>query len=190
MSWFALNLVIHILAACIWIGGQATVAYLMPALHDMPERAYALGLRFQKLAWSAFAILVLTGLGNMLFLHLGVSDLLHSRIGHLLDVKLILVLLSGGTALAHALLQSSDKRSGVVLNWFKALNGFTERMVTSTGGSVQDDVQLAGSTPGFHRYTRSDSVKRLKKLVFDELMKYPLAKLRHVVDGEISEVGQ
>ncbi len=110
MSWFALNLVIHILAACIWIGGQATVAYLMPALHDMPERAYALGLRFQKLAWSAFAILVLTGLGNMLFLHLGVSDLLHSRIGHLLDVKLILVLLSGGTALAHALLQSSDKR--------------------------------------------------------------------------------
>ncbi len=111
MSWFAINLVVHILAACIWIGGQATVAYLLPALHDLPERAHAVGLRFQRLAWSAYGVLILTGIGNMLFLHLGIGDLLHSREGHLLDVKFLLVLISGGAALYHAILQTSATRT-------------------------------------------------------------------------------
>ncbi|MGC8461447.1 MAG: CopD family protein [Candidatus Dormibacteria bacterium] len=110
MTWFAINLVIHILAACIWIGGQATIAYIMPLLHDLPDRARELGLRFQKLAWSAYAILILTGIANMYFLHISIPDLLHSHIGHLLDVKLILVIISGGAALAHAMFQASSSR--------------------------------------------------------------------------------
>ena len=58
---------IHILAVCVWIGGQLLVAALVPTLreigHDAPK---VVAQRFGQVAWPAFGVAVLTGIWNLL----------------------------------------------------------------------------------------------------------------------------
>jgi putative copper export protein len=62
----SLRIFLHVLAATIWVGGQLTLAALVPVLRsggpDLPRRAAQ---QFSKVAWSAFAVLVVTGLWNI-----------------------------------------------------------------------------------------------------------------------------
>jgi hypothetical protein len=52
---------LHILAACVWIGGQITVAVLIPMLRGQPDLVTAAARRYETVAWFAFAVLVTTG---------------------------------------------------------------------------------------------------------------------------------
>ncbi len=61
-----LRLILHVLAAAVWVGGQFTVAGLLPAIRslgeDAPKKmAGALG----RLLWPAYAVLVITGFWNI-----------------------------------------------------------------------------------------------------------------------------
>lgn len=57
---------IHALAATIWVGGQLTLAALVPALRRAaPEASHAAARRFGTVAWLAYAVLVATGISTM-----------------------------------------------------------------------------------------------------------------------------
>lgn len=61
-----LRLFLHTLAAAIWVGGQFTLAGVVPVLRKhAPDTTRLVAGAFAKLAWPSFAVLVLTGLWNL-----------------------------------------------------------------------------------------------------------------------------
>jgi putative copper export protein len=96
----------HIVAACIWIGGQVTVAAIIPLLRDQGELARRVGRRYQTVAWPAFAVLIVTGVVNIGNAGLHWSQLLDNSAGRTLVFKLVLVALSGLAAGVHSFLQA------------------------------------------------------------------------------------
>jgi putative copper export protein len=111
-----LPLFLHVLAATVWVGGQLTLAALVPALRaagaEVPKTAAR---AFNRVAWPAFGVLVLTGIWNVV----AESDD-SAAYQHTLMVKYTLVLLSGVTALLHA---RATSRRGMAV--FGALTGLT-----------------------------------------------------------------
>lgn len=96
---------VHVLAACIWIGGQIVVAAVIPLVRGT-ELASAIGRRYQVVAWPAFAALAVTGVINVGNAGLQWSHLLDSSAGKTLVAKLGLVALSGLAAAVHAFVQA------------------------------------------------------------------------------------
>ena len=111
-----IRLFLHVLAATVWVGGQITLAALVPALRaagtDVPKAAAN---AFNKIAWPAFAVLVVTGVWNVV-----ASDDDSAAFQHTLSLKYALVLASGVTAYLHA--RASSKRGMAV---WGALTGLT-----------------------------------------------------------------
>jgi putative copper export protein len=93
---------VHVLAATIWIGGQATIALLLPLLRGQPGLVSAAGRRFQRMAWIAFAVLLLTGVLNMHDAGIAWNNLTATAPGRTLLLKLGFVALSGAAAAIHA----------------------------------------------------------------------------------------
>lgn len=93
-----LRISIHVLAVCVWVGGQLLVAALVPTLreigHDAPKRVAK---RFGQVAWPAFGVAVLTGIWNLLEIPSGQSTEYQVTLG----VKLMLVVASGVAAFVH-----------------------------------------------------------------------------------------
>ncbi len=62
-----LRLFLHIAAAAIWVGGQFALAGIVPALRKAaPEATKPVAQAFARLAWPAFAVLVVTGMWNVM----------------------------------------------------------------------------------------------------------------------------
>ncbi len=60
------RLFLHSLAAAIWVGGQFALAGVVPVLRkEAPDSTKAAARAFARLAWPAFAVLVLTGMWNL-----------------------------------------------------------------------------------------------------------------------------
>ena len=56
----------HVLAATVWVGGQITVAGLVPTARKLREDAPRLvGRAFARLSWPAYAVLLATGIWNV-----------------------------------------------------------------------------------------------------------------------------
>lgn len=93
------RLFLHVLAATIWVGGQLTLGALVPALRrtgaDVPRVAAR---AFNRVGWSAFAVLVLTGIWNIAAANDRNSNGYQSTLG----VKLGFVVLSGLAAWWHS----------------------------------------------------------------------------------------
>ncbi len=105
-TWETLRLFLHILAATIWVGGQLTLAALVPTLRAMGAQApKAAARRFNQVAWPAFGVLVLTGIWNIV----AESDK-QSNPGYqtTLGIKMALVLLSGVSAFLHTRAKSKS----------------------------------------------------------------------------------
>jgi putative copper export protein len=61
-----IRLFLHVIAASVWVGGQLTLAGLLPTLRTLDgDDRRAIVNRFNKIAWPAFAVLVITGGWNM-----------------------------------------------------------------------------------------------------------------------------
>jgi putative copper export protein len=99
-----IRLALHILAATVWVGGQITLVGLLPVVRSLGTDApRQVARRFNVIAWSAFTVVVLTGVWNVF--HVGMAD--RSSEYHItLGVKLLVVGLSGAGALAHSLARS------------------------------------------------------------------------------------
>ena len=90
---------LHVLAATIWVGGQFTLAGLVPVLRaaggDVPKQAAR---AFNRIAWPAFWILVVTGIWNYLAVHSGKPSTWEMIFG----IKMLFVVASGVTAWLHS----------------------------------------------------------------------------------------
>ena len=92
------RLSLHILAVCIWIGGQLVVAAAVPVLREVGSDAPRLvARRFGQVAWPAFGLAVVTGSWSILTLPSGQSFEYNVTLG----VKLLLVVVSGVAAFVH-----------------------------------------------------------------------------------------
>lgn len=94
------RLTLHVLAACVWVGGQVVLAGLVPTLRGMGEEAPRTVARaFGRIAWPAFAVLLVTGVWNLLEVQVGDRDTAyHATLG----MKLLVVAASGISAGVHA----------------------------------------------------------------------------------------
>ena len=110
------RLFLHVLAATIWVGGQIVLAALVPALRaagsDVPRLAAQ---AFNKVAWPAFGVLLLTGIWNI-----AAEGDKGDAYQVTLIVKLVLVAISGFTAYAHA---RATTRTGLAV--YGALTGLS-----------------------------------------------------------------
>ena len=112
------RLSLHVLAAAVWVGGQFTLAGLVPGLRalgdDVPR---SVARRFNRIAWPAYAVLLATGIWNLLELPVGDFD---TEWQVTLMVKVTVVALAGVSAAVHA-----GARSRTLLAVFGALSGLT-----------------------------------------------------------------
>jgi putative copper export protein len=99
VSWDTIRLFLHVLAATVWVGGQITLAALVPVLRRRgAEIPRAAARRFNLVAWPAFGVLIVTGIWNIA----AVRSQIHGSYRTTLIVKLVVVAISGVTALLHA----------------------------------------------------------------------------------------
>ncbi|MEZ5165411.1 MAG: hypothetical protein R2695_02600 [Acidimicrobiales bacterium] len=67
-----LRISLHVLAACVWIGGQIVLAALVPVLREIsPEAPRKAANRFGRVAWPFFALAVATGIWNLFAIEVG-----------------------------------------------------------------------------------------------------------------------
>lgn len=117
VSWTTIRLFLHVLAATVWVGGQLTLAALVPALRGLGGQVTrAAARRFNQVAWPAFAVLVATGVWNIV----AESDRDHGRYRTTLIVKLAVVAVSGVAAFLH-----TRARGAAGLAVFGALTGLS-----------------------------------------------------------------
>ena len=68
----SIRLVLHVLAASVWVGGQIVVGGLVPKLRQVaPESLKVAANAFARIAWPAFAVVVVTGMWNILDITVG-----------------------------------------------------------------------------------------------------------------------
>jgi putative copper export protein len=108
VNWDSIRLFLHVLAATIWVGGQITLAALVPVLRRAgTEIPRAAARRFNQVAWPAFGVLVVTGVWNVI----AVWSQITGSYEITLVVKLIVVAISGVTAVLHARARSTAGRA-------------------------------------------------------------------------------
>lgn len=93
------RLILHVLAATVWVGGQFTVVGLLPTIRtlgdDAPKKvARALG----RLLWPAYAVLVVTGFWNISAVHAAHASSAWSAV---LVAKIVVVVLAGVAVFLH-----------------------------------------------------------------------------------------
>jgi putative copper export protein len=94
------RLSLHVLAATVWVGGQLTLVGLLPGLRALGDDVPGIvARRFARIAWPAFAVLVVTGIWNLVALPVGDFGV---RWQVTLMVKLTVVAAAGVAAAVHA----------------------------------------------------------------------------------------
>ena len=125
------RLFLHVLAATVWVGGQLTLAALVPTLRrlgmDLPKAAAR---QFNRVAWPALGILIVSGVWNVIAERRRVTDDYRTT----LIVKIVVVSVSGLAAALHA---RSRSRAGMAV--FGALTGVSALVALLLG------VLLAGT---------------------------------------------
>jgi putative copper export protein len=117
VSWDTVRLFLHVLAATIWVGGQITLAVLVPVLRRFgAEVPGTVARRFNQVAWPAFGVLIATGVWNIAAVHSQVKGSYETT----LVIKSVVVAISGVTAALHA-----RARNKATLAVFGALTGLT-----------------------------------------------------------------
>ena len=93
------RLFIHVLAATIWVGGQLTLAGLVPVVRRLgPDATKTVARQFNRIAWPAFGVLVVTGIWNLFEVDITSAS---TEYQVTLFVKLVFVALSGVGAAVH-----------------------------------------------------------------------------------------
>jgi putative copper export protein len=109
---------LHVFAAAVWIGGQITIAGLVPTARRMGAGApRALAAAFARVQWPAYALLVATGIWNVSATHSGQGTAWQV----LLAVKIAVVALAGLSAWLHS---RSRSRAGLAA-WGAACSLFS-----------------------------------------------------------------
>lgn len=95
----AVRLTLHVLAAAVWVGGQITLAGLVPSARRLGQGAPAtLARAFARIQWPAYVVLVGTGIWNVAAA--GSNDTTTWKA--VLGAKVAVVLLAGLAAWLHS----------------------------------------------------------------------------------------
>ena len=90
------RLFLHVLSASVWVGGQIVLGGLVPTLRRIsPEAPKLAAQAFNRIAWPAFGIALITGIWSMM-----VADDLDLAV---FGIKFLLVIASGIGAAIHLL---------------------------------------------------------------------------------------
>ena len=93
------RLSLHILAACVWLGGQIVVAGLLPTIRSLGEDApRKVAQAFGRLSWPAFWLLILTGVWNYAAVH---GNNMSSGWNTAFGIKMLAVVLAGVGTFLH-----------------------------------------------------------------------------------------
>ena len=93
-----IRLSLHVLAATVWVGGQITVAGLVPTARQLGADAPRKVARaFSRISWPAYAVLLATGIWNVTAVHAGQPSAWQAVLG----VKIAVVLVAGLGAWLH-----------------------------------------------------------------------------------------
>ncbi|MFO7590924.1 MAG: CopD family protein [Acidimicrobiia bacterium] len=115
ITWATVRVFLHVTAATVWVGGQLTLAGLVPGLRALgPDAPRTVARRFNRIAWPAYGVLVVTGIWNIL----AVDPDFSSSYGRTVMIKIAVVAVSGVTAFLHTI-----ARTKVGLAVFGALTG-------------------------------------------------------------------
>jgi Copper resistance protein D. len=126
-----LRLFLHVLAATVWVGGQLTLGVVISVLRPAPDdpepeiaraRIRAVAQRFQIAAWSAFAVLLATGVWNLLAEHVG--DQSGEWLATLL-IKLVCVAGSGLAAAVHIFVAAPRVRAATTAEQRRSAAAFS-----------------------------------------------------------------
>ena len=117
VSWATIRVFLHVTAATVWVGGQLTLAGLVPGLRALgPDAPRTVARRFNRIAWPAFGVLVLTGIWNVV----DIDPDWGSDYGHTLMLKIAVAAASGLAAFFHT---RAGSRRGLAV--FGAASGLT-----------------------------------------------------------------
>lgn len=117
-----IRLFLHVIAATVWVGGQLTLAALVPALRGYEGVVKVAARRYNQVAWPAFGVLVATGIWN-------IAAIPHQSHAFkvTLQVKLVIVVLSGVAALIH--LRVKDRRQMAIWGGISGLSALAATFV-------------------------------------------------------------
>lgn len=97
IDWETVRLFLHVLAATIWVGGQLVLGAAVPALRRQDAEAPGVVARsYAAIAWPAFAVLIATGVWNIVAVGHQPASWQHA-----LQLKLAFVAISGVGAFIH-----------------------------------------------------------------------------------------
>ena len=104
------RLILHVLAATIWVGGQFTVLGLLPTVRTLGEDApKAVGRALGRLLWPAYALLVVTGFWNIGALTVKDASTAWKTV---LIIKIVVVVVAGAAVFLHQ--RASSRRATAV----------------------------------------------------------------------------
>jgi len=94
-----IRLTLHVLAAAVWVGGQITVAGLVPTARQLgPDAPRRVARAFSRISWPAYAVLLVTGIWNVAAVHAGQPHDWQAVLG----IKIVVVLVAGASAWLHS----------------------------------------------------------------------------------------
>jgi putative copper export protein len=105
-----IRLSLHVLSAAVWVGGQITIAGLVPTARSLgDDAAKKLAQAFGRLQWPAYVVLLATGVWNVFVAH---PDHSSTAWRIVLWVKIAVVLIAGLAAYLH---QNSRTKAGLAI---------------------------------------------------------------------------
>ena len=94
----AIRLSLHVLAATVWVGGQIVVAGLLPTVRSLgADASKRVARAFGRIQWPAYAVLLVTGIWNVVAARSGQPTAWDAVLG----VKIGVVVLAGLAAYFH-----------------------------------------------------------------------------------------
>jgi putative copper export protein len=121
----SIRLFLHVIGATIWVGGQLVFAALVPVLKKKDAGLPKLvAHQFNKIAWPAYGLLLITGMWNMASLPKEVP----SNYSAFLGIKMVVVIFSAVAAILHSRAKSTK---GMAM--WGALSGLAAMSATYLG---------------------------------------------------------
>jgi putative copper export protein len=96
-----IRLFLHALAAAVWVGGQLTLAGLVPTVRaSSPETLRPVARAFARVAWPAFIVLVVTGAWSLAAVDIADTSTAYQAT---VLVKIVLAIAAGAATAVHSI---------------------------------------------------------------------------------------